>query len=205
MEDNIMKKIIALILALICVFALCACDENAGKIKISFTRGETNEHVYLNESINIKFTKTEDMVYATDEELAAMMRIGLETLTNNKELFDLAATTCFLAKDVISGNNVVCVMENLTVTGSSNITNKQYIEAVKAQLNGQTSVKYTIGEVSSAKLGNESYDVLSLTAQANGVTMAQNMYIRKVGTHMVVITITVTDGTAMSTYEAMFS
>jgi hypothetical protein len=96
-------------------------------------------------------------------------------------------------------------MENLTVTGSSNITNKQYIEAVKAQLNGQTSVKYTIGEVSSAKLGSETYDVLALTAQANGVTMAQNMYIRKVGTHMIVITITVTDGTAMSTYEAMFS
>ena len=200
-----MKKIIALILALICVFGLCSCDKEIGKIKITFTRGETNEHVYLNESIGIKFTKNENMVYATDEELAAMMQIGLETLGNNKELFELAATTCFLAKDVITGNNVVCVMENLSVSGSSNITNKQYIEAVKAQLKGQTSITYTIGEVSTAKLGSETYDVLALTAQANGVTMAQNMYIRKVGTHMIVITITVTDGSSMSVYEAMFS
>jgi hypothetical protein len=148
------------------------------------------------------------MVYATDEELAAMMNIGLETLTDNKALFEqakLSAITCFMAKDVTTGNNVVLVMENLKMSGSSNITTKQYFEAVKTQLKAQTSITYTIGETSTAKLGNETYDVLSLTASANGVTMAQNMYIRKVGSYMVCLTITSVDGTEMSTFEAMFS
>ena len=203
-----MKKIMVLILALICVFGLCACDEEIGKVKISFTRGETNEHVYVNESINIKFTKTENMVYSTDEELAAIMNISLEVLTDNKALFEqakLSVITCFMATDVTTRNNLVLVMEDLKLSGSSNITTKQYFEAVKSQLQMQTSITYTIGETSTAKLGNETYDVLSLTASANGVTMAQNMYIRKVGSYMVCLTITSVDGTEMSTFEAMFS
>lgn len=204
-----MKKIIALILAVICVFGLCSCDEKKIKDTIeNLTRGEVNEHVYVNESINITFTKTENMVYATDEELAAMMNIGLETLTDNKALFEqakLATITCFLAKDVATGNNVVLVMEDLSKNSFTNITTKQYYEAVKSQLQAQTSVNYTIGETSTAKIGGETYDVLSLTAKANGMTMSQNMYIRKVGKYMVCITITSVDGTEMSTFEAMFS
>ena len=132
-----MKKIMVLILALICVFGLCACDEEIGKVKISFTRGETNEHVYINESINIKFTKTENMVYSTDEELAAIMNISLEVLTDNKALFEqakLSVITCFMATDVTTRNNLVLVMEDLKLSGSSNITTKQYFEAVKSQL-----------------------------------------------------------------------
>lgn len=204
-----MKKIIAFVLAAICVFGLCSCDEKKANNKIeNLTRGEVNEHVYVNESIGITFTKTENMVYATDEELAAMMNIGLETLTDNKALFEqakLSAITCFLATDVTTRNNVVLVMEDLTRSGSSNITTAQYFNAVKTQLMSQTSVNYTIGETSTAKIGAETYDVLSLTATSNGMNLSQNMYIRKVGTYMVCITITSVDGTEMSTFEAMFS
>ena len=96
-------------------------------------------------------------------------------------------------------------MEDLTRSGSSNITATQYFNAVKTQLMSQTSVNYTIGETSTAKIGAETYDVLSLTATSNGMNLSQNMYIRKVGTYMVCITITSVDGTEMSTLEAMFS
>ncbi len=200
-----MKKIIALTLALICVLGLCACGSISSSGDVS--RGKVKGDVYKNDSVNITFTKPDNMIFATDEEIAAMMDVSKDVIANGDKIFEIAELTTvtdFIAKNPVNGNNVGLVFEDLVKTGNSKITVSQYLEASKNQLKN-SGISYTFGEESEIKLGSETYAKMVAKASYSGVKMTQAFYLRKVGKYMVCITITVTDGTSLSAFEAMFS
>lgn len=200
-----MKKLVSLALVIICILTLCACGNKSSN---DVSRGKTSDNVYKNESINLTFTKNDDMLFATDEEIAAMMNVSKDILENGDKIFEvskLTTVTDFLAKDPVTGNNVVLVFEDLVKTGNSGITISQYIEASKNQLKGQSGFNYTFGDESEIKLGEETYTKLTAKLNYSGTKMNQSFYFRKVGKYMVCITVTVTDNTPISEFEAMFS
>ena len=202
-----MKKIIAMLLALFALTAFCSCGVSE-LLERAVSRGTTGESVYRNEKLNITFTKSDDMVFLTDEEIASLMNISKDLMTNGDEIFEIAGLTSvtdFLAKNPVTGNNVALVFEDLVKTGNSTISESQYLDASKRQLSGQAGFNYTFGETSSVKLGGETYVKLDAQATYGGTRMHQGFYVRKVGTYMVVITITTVDDTPLATYEAMFS
>ncbi len=203
-----MKKVLALLLALLAVAAFCSCDPASVISSLKPSRGAVANNVYTNESANLTFTKPDNMVFATDEEIAAMMDVAKDILNDGDKLFeiaDLAVIYEFMAKDLVSGNNISMIFENLVKTGSSQITEDQYLSVTKNQLKAQAGLTYTFGETSDIKLGEETFKKLSATATYNGITMEQAFYVRKMDKYMLVITMTSVDGTPMSTFEAMFS
>lgn len=207
-----MKKIIALIISVISVLTLCGCssgkdaENNGGD---SVTLGTVEGNVYQNDSIDVTFTKTDAMLFATDEELHELMSGGLEIFKDGNLLFehdDHPVNAAFLSKEPVTGNYVLMVIEDLIKTGNSGITDVQYYDVVKKQLEEQTSdLKYDFGEIQKVELGGESYSLMPVTVSVYGEKMLQNMYIRKVGTYMIGITITVFDKTPVSAFEEMFS
>ena len=70
-----MKKWLAMLLAMMMVFALAACGNtnNKGNDAKEFARGSWAENVYTNDSLGLTVTVPENWEIADDEELAELM------------------------------------------------------------------------------------------------------------------------------------
>ena len=198
-----MKKAVAFILLIVTVTLLCACGSNV-KVK----HGSTEGNIYTNESIGLKFTKPDKWTFATESEIANIMNIAAEEF-DIEEMLEQGKTATiveFLAMDRTTGNNVSMNFENLEKSNSTLISEKKYIEYSKEKMQEQfKSHGYEFGEIKDAKLGNVNFKTFEATCKYNGVSMKQQMYIKKYGSYMAVITITVVNGASVSDVENMFS
>ena len=201
-----MKKLWMLFLTICMLGMLAGCGSKDAAKKLS--RGTIEGDVYTSEFAGITFTKPESWVYSTDEEIAQVMNVGAELLDRSEfeqKAAELTTIYDMMVKDVLWGNNVSVAFENLQLSQASNITVDQYIETVKTLMVQQASVmNYEFGDTAEVKLGEQTYSRLPATGSYSGISFDQYMYLRKEGVYMIVITISVFDGTAVSEFEAMF-
>ena len=124
-----MKKWLALLLAAMMALALVACgdtpanndnDNKDNDTKIEeFARGSWDGNVYTNDSLNLTVTVPDGWKIATDEELAAIMGITIDSLTEqgvSEEFLKAQNTYEMMAQDPTNGSNVIVMAENLTVS-----------------------------------------------------------------------------------------
>lgn len=205
-----MKKITIIVMTIVLSVCCCSCaliDAIRDKT-VTVVRGEQDGNVYTNSSVNVTFTKTDDMIFWTDEEIAELMQIGLDQLKNGEDLakyVDVALIYEFNASDPSTNNGVMLVIENLAYTGSTKWSEEQYMQVSIDQIKSQTNMNYSFSEISEKKLGKENYTFVEATLKAGLSAISQYIYVRKVGKYMLQISITSTDGTPLSYYEAMFS
>lgn len=172
------------------------------------SRGNINGDVYENEFIGFKFTKPESWVYATDEEMAAALNLGVESfyddkfkesVENNPAVFDM------MVSDTLTGTNLNLVYENLKKSMATNITEKQYLDVVRQQFANMTTMTVTFpDEYTTVKLGDVEFTKAVCTTEAYGISMTQIYYIRKVDAYMTTMTVTITNGYSAEDIEAMF-
>ena len=199
-----MKKLTSLLLAVVMVVLLVGCM--GGSVEIS--RGTTSGDTYRSETLNLQFTKPASWVYATDEEIAAAVNVGADlldnedlktALENNPAIYDM------LVKDLSTGTNVMIGYENLAKTLSSNITEKQYLDAVKEQFGAVSSVKVTFSETyDTVKLGKTDFLRVVCNTTASGVSMQQVYYVHKMDGYMGLVIVTIPKGYTVAQIEAMF-
>ncbi len=206
-----MKRFVMLLLVMSLLVTTVGCAAMAlipavkGK---SVSRGTIEGDVYTSEFIGVSFTRPSTWVYATDEEIANAMQIGAELM--NKENFAAQAEKMnnvydMMASDLMSGDNINIVFENLKASNSSNITEEQYIEVVKNMLKEQVAMfNYVVGDAEKCKLGQQEFYRLPIEGNYLGADFKQFMYIRKEGTYMVVITLSLFSDKKLAEYEAMF-
>lgn len=196
-----MKKLIALLLSVLCLAAFCSCGNS-----IKFEHGVTEGDTYTNKSIDLKFTKPSGWTFKTDEEIAKLMNISVDEYMKSSELLDsdkLAQAIEFFAADNSTGNNVNMSIEKV----SKSLSMDKYIESFKKQINSQLTSSMTVNfneGQSEVDLGGNKYTHLSSVVKASGIEMHQHYYLRKVGNYIVAITatgVTVSDG---SFFENMF-
>lgn len=208
-----MKKITIIVMTIVLSVCCCSCalidaiDAIRDKT-VTVVRGEQDGNVYTNSSVNVTFTKTDEMIFWTDEEIAELMQIGLDQLKNGEdlaELVDVALIYEFNASDPSTNNGVMLVIENLAYTGSTKWSEEQYMQVSINQIKSQTNMNYSFSEISEKKLGKENYTFVEATVKTGLSAISQYIYVRKVGKYMLQISITSTDGTPLSYYEAMFS
>ena len=214
-----MKKIIALLVAglMMMSFASCVSTEggndgssdiksNVSAQKKEISRGKVDGDTYKNEYFEFEFTKPASWVYSTDEEIAAAMNMSVdllgdkyeETLKNNTALIEM------MAIDVTTGTNINIAVENLAKSFASNITEEQYVEALKKQLaNVQNMTIEFSDKTDRINIGGNEFLRASLTNTVNGVTMTQVYYLRNLDGYMCVITATLVSGYDISDIEAM--
>ena len=124
-----MKKWLALLLAAMMALALVACgdtpanNDNDNKDNDTkteeFARGSWDGNVYTNDSLNLTVTVPDGWKIATDEELAAIMGITIDSLTEqgvSEEFLKAQNTYEMMAQDPTNGSNVIVMAENLTVS-----------------------------------------------------------------------------------------
>ena len=202
-----MKKLIAMLLAIITVVMLAGCNVVNKTDDVEITRGKIEGNVYKSETMNLQFTKPESWVYSTDEEIASAMNLGADllgdkfkdALKNNTSIYDM------MVVDTITRSNINVGYENLSKTLSTNITEKQYIEATKEQLSKLSTMKVEfVGDIETVKLGANDYTRAVCKTTTSGITMTQVYYARKIGGYMNFVIVTIVDGYTVAGVEAMF-
>ncbi|MBE6636059.1 MAG: hypothetical protein E7617_07705 [Ruminococcaceae bacterium] len=201
-----MKKLLSLILILATIFLTVGCvvspEENE-----KMSRGTIDGNVYMNDVLQIKFTKPESWVYYTDAEIADLVDISVEMLEgdfeyaieNNVSVYDM------MVADTSTNTNINVGYENLRKTFSSNITVEQYIEALKNQMGQVSSMTVTFPDTyDTVMLGKTEFTRVVCKTKMYTTNMTQVYYLRKVGACMAYIIVTITSGYTVDSIEAMF-
>ena len=203
-----MKKIIALLLILVLSVSLVACLDKDTDSDATITRGETVGTKYENDVFGFTFTAPATWVYSTDDEVAALVGMSVEALGDSRFQAALDKNTAIydmMVRDVVTNSNVLVGYENLKKTLATNITEEQYVEAMKSQMSSVTGMTVKFPDATEqVKLGNTTFTKVVCQTTTYGVTMTQVYYIRKVGNYMGFVIVTINDGYSIQDIEAMF-
>lgn len=172
------------------------------------TRGTIDGDVYTNEYLGFQFTKPSTWYYSTDEEMAALMNMSVDMflderykvlLENNPAIYDMRAS------DAVTGSGIFVIYENLEKSFATNITEEQYIDAVKRQLAAADGFTVDMDdEVTVVKLGETEFKRVCSTMTAYGTKITQVYYIRKTGEYMASVLISIMGDYTLNDIEAMF-
>ena len=216
-----MKKILSLLLAILMLVALVSCVKKtdgeqgtestttvATTAKPELSRGKIEGDAYKNNYLGFEFTKPDSWVYSTDEEIAQMLNLTVdnilgdkfkEALENNPAIYDM------MVVDSVTRTNINVVYENLKKSFASNITEEQYVDALKQQMAGVSGMTVTFPDkLETAKLGETEFKKCVCTTVSGGVTMTQVYYLRNVDGYMACVIVTIVKGYTVADIEAMF-
>lgn len=187
-----MKKWLALLVAVMTVvFTACGStpanngDDNGNNAAETFARGSWEGSVYTNESIGLTVTVPEDWNIATDEELAAIMGITIDSLSEeglSEEFLKAQNIYEMMAQDPTYGTNVIIMAENLAVTvGGTKYDEKAYSDVVINTL--PEDYGYTFEEPQTVSVGGRDYYLLQAVAKDG--TLGQDFLFTRIGNYMV--------------------
>ncbi len=204
-----MKKIFALILVLVLTVSLAGCGKEE-PINKSLSKGVIDGNVYTNEYIGLTFTKPDSWIYSTDEEISEIMGATYDLVDSSDyeaAVSNLVSVFDMMARDPETGNNANIVFENLSLSSSEDITVDEYIEISKANLTeALADFSFTFDNTETVTLGGVEFTKLKCNATYMGVmNMNQFMYCTKLGKYMVVISVTIVDGSDPSVIEDYFA
>ena len=207
-----MKKLTAILSALIMVLALFAGCSGGGKVDDGnntdspdqspaaesseptneYTLGNRTETEWQSDWIGLKYTLTDDMVMATDEEINQLMLSGTEMVYENPEdaqpIIDYAGLTVvyeMMATSVMDGSNLIVMVEKLPL---SNMSESQYMNILKQQINGM-DVEVSYNDDSARMVSGIEFTEFSYEMTTSGMTISQNYLLHKIDDRMVVLTL----------------
>lgn len=196
MKKNIKIFFITFVIFIVALFSLTGCknnDNNNDNNEViqnsnNLSRGSWSGDVYTNEFTNTTFNLPENWAIASDEDIAYLMDIDIEALTDDqKDLTMLAAKSglyCFVVNNPSTGSNVITLIEKPGLT----LTTDYYISNLKKQLTSLEDVTYTLSDPYEKDIANNSYAALDATIE--GVDLNQHYFIRNIDKYFFSIIIT---------------
>lgn len=170
--------------------------------KKEYTAGVRTEKEYTSEWLGLKYTLSDSMVMATDEEILQYMEAGNEMLYDEAGEVDyenLGVVYEMAAVDATTSENLSIVVEKLALSGMSEA---QYMEAVKQTLAQVDNAEVTLGEESTCMVAGLEFRRIDYSMDLGGQTLMQTMLFRKVDDRMVGMTFTYLEEASL---EAMLS
>lgn len=226
-----MKKLTALLLALLMTLSMFACAQNPSdnddvkdtgddaqkqteketeketeaEKPAELSRGHIDGDVYTNDYLGFSFEKPASWVYSTDAEIAAAFNLSIDEFFNEKyreALEKIGSIYDMMVTDVLTGSNVIVGYENLTM---SNITEEVYFAALKEQFKNITTMTVDFpDEYEKITLGESEFKKAVCVTTAYGTSLTQVYYVRKVDKYMAFVIVTIPTGYTVEEVEAMF-
>jgi len=165
-------------------------DESSTDKKV--TQGSWTDSVYSNEFAEIQITLPADWTYSSKEQMADLMKLGSEYLTDeakfDAKLSEIAVVYCAMVSDPSTGDSIVVILEKQY----TNLDAEQYIDIVSQKLlDSFEEIQYTIGDIGKQTIcGNEYISCQTTLTQKK---TSQTYFARRVGDYMVDIIITDAD------------
>lgn len=176
--------------------------------EIQISKGDVDADTYSNDFTGLTFHLPEGWKYATDEQIAELMGIAADILCQDEEYLQAIAdlTTVYDMKaDGPDNSSVMVLYENLSVTGNAGMSEETYISALSQQLNAVNMGHEVSEETEYVNICGEDYACMATTLSANGISLAQNYYLRALGDYMVCIIITAISPTQPDTLLSCFA
>lgn len=170
--------------------------------KKEYTAGVRTEKEYTSEWMGLKYTLSDSMVMATDEEILQYMEAGDEMLYTDSGEIDyenLGIVYEMAAVDATTAENLSIMVEKLALSGMSEA---QYMEAVKQSLAQVDNAEVTLGEESTCMVAGLEFRRIDYSMDLGGQTLMQTMLFRKIDDRMVGMTFTYLEEASL---EAMLS
>ncbi len=196
--------IIAVIFIIIAAIVAISFIINASK---TVEHGVIDGNVYTNESIDIKFTKPDDWIFADDEELVEINDGKISAgdfsdissaVRENDIIFEMHAKSPL-------GTNVL--MQIGDISSDTGVTMDDYFDSFIEGLQ-QTESLYAdceIGEIKESDIAGKEFSTLDISTQISFVTMQQRVCMRKHGDYMIILILTGTSSEELDSMENMFS
>ena len=207
-----MKRVLTAVLLIFmaCLLGGCSIFYTAYDSVLSdnLTRGSIVGSVYASAYAGLVFTAPDDWTYATDTELAKLMDLGVDAMSDagmefSEEALEKQVLYDMQAKDPVTGTNVLLMYENLALTGSTGMSEAKYIDVVLEQLTDADIYQYEFGETTETELCGQSYQMVCV--EMTDYNVAQYYYVRKVGKYMLCIIISVPAAEDASTIMDCFT
>ena len=170
--------------------------------KKEYTAGVRTEKEYTSEWMGLKYTLSDSMCMATDEEIRQYMEAGDEMLYSDSGAIDyenLGIVYEMAAVDATTAENLSIMVEKLALSGMSEA---QYMEAVKQSLAQVDNAEVTLGEESTCMVAGLEFRRIDYSMDLGGQTLMQTMMFRKIDDRMVGMTFTYLEEASL---EAMLS
>ena len=175
-----MRRRFLMLISLTLVFCFCGCNKED---KVYMT-GVWKEKTYVNDFANLELTIPDDWTVCSKQEIN-------ETIDNDYESIHIDA----MAKNEVTGGNMVIMYENLIQVENSDIDERQYFNALKEQ----NTVSYSSMEIDYVKppacreiestyetlINGEKY--FSINTTFDSLDISQTFFVRKIGNYMAII------------------
>lgn len=183
-----------------CILSSCSLTA-----KPDFSRGKWEGDIYTNESAGLSFQLPEEWTFSDDKDLASRMRVSADQLSQPGTPFNENMAAIPSVYDMIAINTngavIMVIFENLNLIADGlNMTEEDYMAILQASIE-KMGAGFTFSEIVDAKIGNQTY---KMTEVDIGVA-AQQYYVRKVGSHMVVISVRASGDDDLTAIMANFS
>lgn len=213
-----MKRVLAILLCAVMLFSLCSCnvekevndalEKAAQEANKKIIHGSISANTYSSDYTGITFNKPTSWKYSSDEELASFAE-SISSNTDYSSSFEKTVTENgnvyeMMVKDSSTGSGAFIIYENLEITNGSSISEEEYLDIVKSQMEGVSQAEYSFEESSEIKLCGEKYLKGVFTAVSSGVEFEQVYYLRNIDGIMTVMVATLIGDYTTADFEAMF-
>ena len=196
-----MKKLLALILALIMAVAFTSCgddrtfDDIGGNIDGGSVSSEEDTlvelggvdgTVYKNASVGIQVVAPEGWIFYSDAEIAELNQ-------NNTDLEASNSMIDMMIIETTSGNNVSVSFENLGKIYGSVIGVDKYLELSKTNLTSDAEfMANVVGDITTTTItiAGETWGCLKFSQTSGGMQFSQICAVKKCGKYMALVTAT---------------
>ena len=186
-----MKKILALVLAMMMVLSLGACsgETEPETVEIVPARGTVENGIYKNEAFGVTFSAGENWYFLTDSEIAVSMGVAAEEIYG--EGTEIAGDHIYdvYCVENTTGGSVSINYEDLGTIGGMTDAN-YYLETVMTTLLSSGAKDGVVdSSITNIKIGEYEVPCLNIVLEYAGTTIYQKVIVKQSGSWMATATL----------------